>query len=253
MWGKHSIVKPKVEHPVIGFDMEIKLGYKKCIRNFLSGPAFKIKVSDPDFIGIQGLSLSQKPETLDMPSLRTSRSEPGYVPKQRYGGPESFSFAYHSSQENQQGAKKTCYRVLTYNVNGSKRRLRDIVDGTKIKDYGDKLNKNILVFDSKTAALSENFSPTQYKVSRGGNGRLPRVLVSFECWGTSTKRNGGGSSSFIFEYAKFMGIIKCLDAPHPISRKESDIPNPPCYYPGSDHCEPPRLRNSASVRINRQI
>lgn len=210
------------------------MGYRKHIRNFLSEPEFTIDPNDPSFFGIAGLSAPVEGARNKMPSLRTTKSEPGYVPKKRHGGVESYSYAYHSSQNFE---RKRCYRVLSYIREGNSNIMVDISDGTRIKDYGDRLNHNIVVFDNELGAKNEKFSSFKYN-------KTPRILVAFECWGTSTKRNGGGSHSYLYETVRYAGIVKCLDVHIPFARN---------HYKGVDNHPPPREQSSNAVRVSRRI
>lgn len=207
------------------------MGYQKNIRNFLSESNPQSR--DSDFLGIAGLSAPVQYGKQE-PPLRTTRSEPGYVPKKRHGGAESYSYAYHGTQTLE---KKRCYRVLTYMREGNSNVLVDIVDGSRIKDSGDKLNHDVVVFNNEVAAKSEKFASLKYS-------KTPRVLVAFECWGTSTKRIGGGSSSYLYENVKYAGIIKCLDVQIPFAKN---------HYKGRDYHPAPRQQSTNEVKVSRRI
>jgi hypothetical protein len=86
-WGRQDrFSRPK---PRVGFQMENKIGYQENIRNFLSESEFVMSPNDLNFFGIAGLSAPSPNARNKMPTLRTTKSEPGYVPKKRHGGPES--------------------------------------------------------------------------------------------------------------------------------------------------------------------
>jgi hypothetical protein len=106
--------------------------------------------------------------------------------------------------------------VVTYVREGNRNVMVDICEGTRIKDDGDKLNHNIVVFDNEYSAKSERVSSAKYNTT-------PRVLVAFECWGSSTRRNGGGSSSYLYENARYAGMIKCLDVQVPYARNHYKV------------------------------
>lgn len=237
-WGRaqrsQSASRKAPVQPAIGFKLENNMGYKKYIRNFLSEPEFTINPSDPHFFGIAGLSAPGADARNKMPALRTTKSEPGYVPQKRYGGAESYSYAHHSAQTME---TRRCYRVMTYISEGNKNVMVDITDGTRIKDFGDKLNHNIVVFDSERSAKCEKFASFKYD-------KTPRILVAFECWGLSTKRIGGGSTSFMYENARYAGIVKCLDVQVPFAQN---------HYQGRDFKAPPRMQSSNTVRVSRRI
>ena len=131
-------------------------------------------------------------------------------------------------------------------------------------------NKNLTVYDSKpfsdiwqlhvfvknyfwflgiTAARSERFPPHQVCSSKSGNGRLPRVLVAFECWGKS-KRRRGGASACRYEFARFVKIISYEDTPTTITKQRTEIPDKPCYYPIRDrNVSPMRLSTSRETKL----
>jgi hypothetical protein len=228
-----------------------KMGYD-YVREFLSNP--EPQAGSSDFLGVSGISLPPKLYTGpdDGASMRTSRSAPASLGGPRRGGPESYHYAPHGVQENSSVNNQRCYRVLTYKRENNRNVLIDIADGTYFKDFGDKVSHNVVVYDSKLGAESEKFAPNQVFPTRSGSGHKPRVLVAFDCWGKSVRRNGGGSC-LLYENAKYVGILKCLDAPFPFSKKNSWIPSAPHFFPTSDHHLPPRLPNDKNVRINRRI
>ena len=256
-----------------------KLGYK-YVRDFLVEPepnssANDTKTHSGSAFGISGLSLPHmtKDQAMNPALLRTSRSAPATIgatkgegltgtepqsslenqqqkPTKRVGGPESYYYTPHAPQENAKINCRRCYRVLTYIKDGNRNVLVDIGDGSRVKDFGDRITKNMIVYDSQLGAESEKFGLNQF---RGSAGALPRVFVAFDCWGKSIKRNGGGCSSFLFEYAKYIGIVKCLDPTYPNSKKQTPVPNPPQYFPKRDFFPPPRAQSTRDIRVNRKI
>ena len=250
MFSKDKRIKPKKPFVKYGLD---KMGYE-YVREFLSHP--EPQTSSSDFLGVSGLSLPPKlytgPESGGAGAMHTSRSAPASLGGPRRGGPESYYYAPHGVQENSSLNNQRCYRVLTYKRENNRNILIDIADGTHIKDYSDKISHNVVVYDSKLGAESEKFAPNQMFPTRSGSGYKPRVLVAFDCWGKSVKRNGGGSC-LLYENAKYVGIVKCLDAVTPFSKKNSWIPTPPHFFPTSDHHPPLRLPNDKNVRINRRV
>lgn len=101
-------------------------------------------------------------------------------------------------------ARRT-FKVLGYHldVTGVKL-LYDIRTGEKIKSgclRKARVNKNIVTFDTKEAAIMEQINNT-----------LPRVLATFDCWGTAKRRHGGSLSS-LYEFGRFVKIVEILDAP----------------------------------------
>lgn len=187
--------------------------------------------------------------------LKASQSAPIFpnrVYLNRSGGPESYTEVQHGTTYEPKMASARCYRVLTYIYEGGRNVLIDISNGYQYKDWGDKLTRNGVVYDTKIGAMSERFAPSQVTPTRGGNGYAPRVLVAFDCWGHSHKRHGGGSS-LVYETVKFIGIAKCIDPITPFAKKMARMPKAPYYFPGPDHFPPPRQLNNRDVRINRSI
>jgi len=78
------------------------------------------------------------------------------------------------------------------------------------------------------------------------------VLVSFDGWGKSSRRMGGGGSSK-YEFCKFIRIEQFLDAPSSFSKKNSAHPIPPHYYPGSDKCPKSRRAVDKAISIDRRF
>lgn len=81
---------------------------------------------------------------------------------------------------------------------------------------------------------------------------MPRVLVAFDCWGESKQRIGGASSC-TFEFAKFIGIVECLDPISPHSLKHTPIPAPPYFFSKCDRAPPPRNKSNRTIRVTRSI
>ena len=141
-------------------------------------------------------------------------------------------------------AAHRCYRILTYEDTDQGRIVFDILNGTEYYCRSGpqkrRITPNVPVFNSVKDAMSEKFPP--------GDGRLsmPRILVRFDAWGRCRKRLGGGDCA-VYEYVKFLGIIRFLDAPATISAKQCDHPVAPHMYPRSD--KPVRTRNPVDKRI----
>jgi len=141
-------------------------------------------------------------------------------------------------------AAHRCYRILTYEDTEQGRIVFDILNGTEYYCRSGpqkrRITPNVPVFNSVKDAMSEKFPP--------GDGRLsmPRILVRFDAWGRCRKRLGGGDSA-VYEYVKFLGIIRFLDAPASISAKQCDHPVAPHMYPRAD--KPLKQRKSVDKRI----
>jgi hypothetical protein len=74
------------------------------------------------------------------------------------------------------------------------------------------------------------------------------VLVAFDCWGASTPRTGG-AFSFVYEFAKFIEIVECLDPISPHSLKHATIPVAPHFFPKRDTTLPPRQQSNRTTRV----
>lgn len=168
----------------------------------------------------------------------------------RNGGVSSYHIAKHHDLDVAKLQTRRCYRVLTYTENSrGQKAFVDIMTGGK---YSRHITHNACVFETKRGAKGERFPPSQYGHSKSGCGLAPRVLVAFECWGHSHRRIGGGISSQ-YEFAKFVGIVECLDPISPHSKKQSVAPVPPHFFPKRDLTAPPRKMNHRDVRVQRAI
>ena len=174
----------------------------------------------------------------------------------RYGGGESFSFMSHTVDIPKLAAKR-CYRVLTYANTPEGRAVMDIAEGNlywcRTGPQKRRITPNAVAFDSRDMALSERFPSTQVGVASSGNGTLPRVLVSFDCWGKASRRKGGGGAAK-YEFCKFLKIVEFLNSPTSGSKKTSEHPTVPNYYPKKDrHFLNPRKDIDRSIYIDKRF
>ena len=142
-------------------------------------------------------------------------------------------------------AAHRCYRILSYRDTPDGRVVFDILSGTEYfcrsGPQKRRITPSAAAFLSKGDALSEKFPPGEGRIS------MPRILCRFDCWGRCQKRLGGGGSSAVYEYVKFLGIVNFLDAPSTISKKHAERPIHPNMYPMAD--KPLPLRRPVDRRI----
>jgi len=184
-----------------------------------------------------------------------SPTEPVSLLSPRFGGAESFSFSRNGGRYVEPTRSQRCYRIVGYKTGDSGNAVIDILDGTEYAcGHGmePKISKDVVVYDTKEAALSERFPSNQVGRARSGNGRYPRALVSFDCWGYNRRRLGGGQSN-LFEYAKFVAIIQTLDAPFPVPKQRSKTSVAPHYFAPVDFTHPPRERFDSFSRKEKKF
>jgi hypothetical protein len=155
---------------------------------------------------------------------------------ERMGGGESFNYSDNAIFIPKLAAKR-CWRILTYANTKNGRQVMDVAEGNlywcRTGPQKRRITPNAVAFDTKELALSERFPSTQVGSAVSGNGTLPRVLVSFDCWGKATRRTGGGGSAK-YEYCKFIRIEQFLNSPTSGAKKTCETPTAPNYYPVSD-------------------
>jgi hypothetical protein len=83
-----------------------------------------------------------------------------------------------------QTCARTMYRVVSYknNEKSGKKIFFDPLDGRIFNlspGFVDRISHNVVVFESKTAALSERLPSNQVGGTKGGNGLYPRLLLAF--------------------------------------------------------------------------
>lgn len=171
------------------------------------------------------------------------------VPK-RTGNEDSFSFRQQFLKIDKFSAKRT-YRILTYvtNANGD-REVMDIPSGMlyycRTGPQKRRITPDAIAYDTKELAMSERFPYDQIGAAKSGNGTLPRILVSFDGWGKTHRRVGGGGSTK-YEYLKFIRIERFLDAPESVSGKQAELPIAPHYFGKIDRR--PRSRKTIDKAI----
>lgn len=146
------------------------------------------------------------------------------------------------------------YRVLSYTVDKAGRKVFfDMIDG-RIYGRGPgmacRVSTNVVLFETKEAALSERYPFNQVGAAKSGNGVHPRILVTFDAWGSCRKRYGGGPS-LIVENAKMMKIVDFLDPPHPVAKRLCDRYVEPFFFTPADRRKPNRETSGSSFKLNR--
>lgn len=169
----------------------------------------------------------------------------------RFGGNTTYNIDRGSPTDIHKLQSIRAYRVLSYKEGfKGKMYLMDILDGKVYSDTGHKITHDAIVYSNKRDALSERFPPNHACKTKLAS--RPRVLVAFDCWGYCLPRRGG-AVCYQIEFAKYMGIVQCLDAPSPHSRNRCKIPVEPFCFPESCHVPPPRQVNCRDVRVNRKL
>mmetsp|Transcript_2487 Transcript_2487/g.2586 ORF Transcript_2487/g.2586 Transcript_2487/m.2586 type:complete len:248 (-) Transcript_2487:580-1323(-) len=170
--------------------------------------------------------------------------------------------SYRFSQQNEKNKNffidrrnaRRMYRVLVCKENAAgKKLLIDSLDGKIYCEgftYRNRQARDIVLFETKAAALSERFPSNQVAASKGGNGTLPRILVAFDAWGQCKRRLGGGPS-LKCDYALAMSIVEFLDPPHPVASRLSEKYVAPNFYTKADHTSPNRERSNHWFKVNR--
>ena len=166
-------------------------------------------------------------------------------PKAREGTEDSYHVDYNSDIRIDPLAAHRCYRILTYKDTSEGRIVMDILSGQEYYCRSGpqkrRITSNVPVFASRSDALCEKFPASE------GRAQMPRILVRFDAWGRCRKRYGGGGSSAVYEYVKFVGVIKSMDGPSTISKKQVEHPIFPHNYPMAD--KPLKLRSPIDRRI----
>ena len=173
---------------------------------------------------------------------------------ERTGDKKSFAYTSNHVMINKLAAKR-CFRVLTYrDLPNGKREVMDIPNGDiyycktgpqlrRITPYG-------MAFDSKTGALSERFPVNQVGAAISGNGTTPRILCSFDCWG-KTHRRIGGAGAAKYQFCKFLRIVDFLDASKTVSKKNTEHPVRPHYWPKADKRKAPRSPIDRAIYLDK--
>ena len=155
-------------------------------------------------------------------------------------------------------SKLTCirgYKVLGLKSEGNDKVAIDLFTGNKVnmggKGADSRITNQLKLYETKQAALSEKFPPSQVGSSKSGNGTIPRILVSFDGWGF-TKRVYGGIPSYHFEYVRFVRIVECLDPPT-IPKRFCEVTAHPYYFGKADKYLPQRERATRTVKAERML
>ena len=205
------------------FFKELKSLYKEKSRNYSVSP-------DVDVINVYFDDDVTSPATNSAPAQEAHYA---FGPKRKVGK-SSYRKTTHSKLSKPKVDAAHCYKVLGLKTfpNSNKVKLIDTLNGKVYNTKMPNLTKNAYAFETKTEALSERL-PSRV-VGAHSSERLCRVLVSFECWGETHRRLGGGNGCNEFEFLKFMRIEKSLDSPAQHSLKSTAKPVPPHFYPNSD-------------------
>jgi hypothetical protein len=261
------------------------------------------KITAPEDISIEDDSLNSSP-TYSFAKKDNYRSPPERVgPSDSRGKKRTGDYRSYTITGNNDGnfsffldkrSAKLMYRVLICKdttLQGSTdphRLLIDSLDGKIYCDgftYRNRVAKDIVLFESKSAALSERYPCNQVGASRGGNGVYPRILVAFgkflfssvlcvishffrafclifslsvslsvfgslDAWGHMRRRHGGGPSVQC-DNAMAMKIVQFLDPPHPIQARLSTKYVEPHFNPPADYTKPTRERSDHWFKVNR--
>lgn len=172
-------------------------------------------------------------ETKSPPTIPTAEDPPSGSPKRKVGK-SSYRRTLHTKLDHPKKDASLCYKVLGIQSSptSNKIRLVDTLTGKEYHTAMPNITKNGYAFETRQAAMSERL-PSRI-VGNRSHERLPRVVVSFECWGETRRRLGGGSGCNEFEYMRFMRIEQSLESPalHPL--KTTRKPVPPHFYPNCD-------------------
>lgn len=209
------------------FFKELKSLYKEKSRKYSVSPdldVIELYFDDDDVTSLETKSNKTEPE---------SDTIYPYGPKRKVGK-SSYRKTVHSKVNMCKMDASHCYKVLGLKTfpNSSKVKLIDTLNGKVYNTSMPNLTKNAYAFETKQEAMSERL-PSRLVGSRTSE-RLCRVLVSFECWGETHRRLGGGNGCNEFEFLKFMRIEQSLDSPAQHSLKSTAKPVPPHYYPNCD-------------------
>jgi len=176
------------------------------------------------------------------------------VASNRTGDNLSYSLNTHDATYIPERCSRRLYRVVSFKENSSGKRIMfDPLDGRVFScdpGFTNRLSNNVVLFESKKAALSERYPSNQIGGSMGGNGIYPRMLVAFDCWGNIRRRHGGGPSMHC-EYAKFMSIVEFLDPPHPVPQRLSARYVAPFFFTPADKTPPNRQRAKPYFKVHR--
>ena len=163
------------------------------------------------------------------PELTTSKFQ-----RKRKVGKSSYRRANNYKMELTKKDAAHCYKVLGLKSfpNSSRVQLIDTLNGKVYNTKKPNITKYAYAFETQRAALSERL-PSRV-VGDHTSPRLCRVLASFECWGETHRRLGGGNGCCEYEFLKFMRIEQSLDSPLEHSLKHTAQPVPPHFYPKVD-------------------
>ena len=204
------------------FFKELKSLYKEKSRNY--------SVS-PEQIDVVNIYFDDEPalETSEPASATATHSS-----HLRKVGKSSYRKTAHYKLNKPKRDAAYCFKVLGLKTfpNSNKVKLIDTLNGKVYNTNMPNLTKNAYAYDSRREALSERL-PSRLVGARSSE-RLCRVLVSFECWGETHRRIGGGNGCSEYEFLKFMKIEQSLDSPAQHSMKSTNKPVPPHYYPTCD-------------------
>ncbi|KAJ1430678.1 hypothetical protein B484DRAFT_430501 [Ochromonadaceae sp. CCMP2298] len=206
-------------------------------------------------VGVEDLSKDASAgKSLSTATMATSESVNSALSLATMKTGDKTSYSITSNDQHihiQRGVSQRGYRVLSYRESrNGVRSIFDILDG---KPYycGVGLQKRItseaIVFNTRSEALSERFPSNQFCGSKGGNGTLPRILVSFEAWGHCRARHGGVPSK-VCEFVRYLSIVEYLDPPHPTTSRNLVGYVQPHNFPLPDNQPPNRNRTGKFVK-----
>lgn len=128
---------------------------------------------------------SPSDDDLNSPSNRSNTSLNTQTTSSTARTGDSMSYSFNLNDNSVIPVKNATrmYRVLGLKEDKTgKKTLFDIIDGRIYCQgftYNNRICSNVILFDSKQAALSERFPANQAGASHSGNGVYPRILVAF--------------------------------------------------------------------------
>eukprot|EP01039_Chlorochromonas_danica_P009137 gene9137-10087_t len=208
------------------------------------------RVADVDHTFTKVCKNFTEPRPPDSPSTRTTST----TSTLRTGDGLSYSTNANVVLNVPANNARQMFRVLNCTEDRHGHRIFfDSIDGRiygKGPAMNNRVSQDVVLYDSKSAALSERFPSNQVGGGRGGNGIHARVLVSFDAWGETRRRYGGGSSVLV-QNAKMMKIIQFLDPPYPVSKRLCDRYVEPFFFTKADRRKPNREVSNHAFKINR--
>lgn len=216
--------------------MKLKLKNKKFfkeLRKLYKDSTKSNAAVSPGVVGVEDVDLSWNIEA-GPESNPESKPDPTVRRPRRKIGKSSYRQTKYSKLDKSKNDALRCYKVLGLKKipNSHKIKLIDTLNGKVYNTSMPNLTKNACAYETRREALSERL-PSRLVGARSSE-RLCRVLVSFECWGETHRRLGGGNGCSHYEFLRFMKVEESLDSPAQHSLKSVPKPTPPQFYPNCD-------------------